>query len=176
MNMMAFGGVSAEDGPTLCKVTQFYGYEAKLLDEGRFQEWFALLDDDIEYYVPVRAATEERQDEIQKRAFRIRDNKKMIASRVERLETGIAYAETPASRTVRTVSSVCLIEDAEPGVIGASSAVICYRQRGIDEAYELIPVRRNDRLKVTDDGLRLLTRTVVTGETVLRTPNLGIFL
>lgn len=161
---------------TYDQVASFYGYEAKLLDEGRFREWLGLLDDAVDYRVPVRTVAATRDEEIAGQGFRIRDTKKMISSRVERLETGIAYAEAPPSRTVRIVSSLCLLDDPEPGVIGASTALLCYRQRGIDEAYELIPARRNDRLRVTAEGLRLLARTVITGEASLRTPNLGIFL
>ena len=51
-----------------------------------------------------------------------------------------------------------------------------YRQRGHDAPGEVIPVRRRDVLKVTDEGVRLLRRDAFIAEVVLTTSNLGVFL
>jgi N,N-dimethyl phenylurea N-demethylase beta subunit len=40
----------------------------------------------------------------------------------------------------------------------------------------VIPVRREDELRLTADGPRLLGRTALIAEVVLSTPNLGVFL
>lgn len=44
-------------------VHNFLAQEALLLDERRFDEWFALLDDEIVYEVPLRISSLHYKDE-----------------------------------------------------------------------------------------------------------------
>ena len=155
---------------------QFLSWEAKLLDERRFRDWFALLDDAIQYVVPVRIAKTNFEDEVPAGSFRISDDKSLIDIRIKRLESGAAWAETPPSRTLRVVGSLLVQQTDEVGVLAVESALIIYRQRGHDERGEIIPVRRQDLLRLTDSGPRLLKRTALITEVVLSTPNLGVFL
>jgi hypothetical protein len=53
---------------------------------------------------------------------------------------------------------------------------LLYRQRGTLESGHVIPVRRSDRIRITEDGGRLLSRRATIPDTVLQTPNLGVFL
>jgi len=164
------------DTQLLASVNQFLALEAKLLDEGREEEWLELLDEELLYVVPIRLATENRADEIQRDAFRIRDTKYHVRMRLQRLGTGHAYSEIPPSRTMRLVGSVLVQRTADADVVEVNSALLVYRQRGIDDHFDLIPCRRNDTLRLTAEGPRLLTREVVLTEVGLATPNLGIFL
>jgi len=163
------------DVELLATVTQFLGLEAKLLDEGREDDWLELLDEELLYVVPIRLATENRADEIQHDAFRIRDTKYHVRTRLQRLATGKAYSEIPPSRTMRLVGSI-VVEGVQGDVVRVSSSLLLYRQRGIDEHFDLIPCRRNDTLRRTGDGLKLLTREVILTEVGIATPNLGVFL
>lgn len=155
---------------------QFISWEAKLLDERRFRDWFAMLDDAIQYVVPVRIAKTNFEDEVPAGGFRICDDKSLIDVRIKRLESGAAWAETPPSRTLRVVGSLLVQQTSEAGVLAVESAMMIYRQRGHDERGEIIPVRRQDLLRLTDNGPRLLKRTALITEVVLSTPNLGVFL
>ncbi|MDN5796413.1 MAG: hypothetical protein L0H79_11765 [Intrasporangium sp.] len=158
------------------RVVQFLAYEARLLDEGREEDWYELLDDELLYTAPIRQATEPRSDEIDRSAFRIRDSKVHVRTRIDRQDTGNAYSEVPPSRTLRLVGSIEVTATERPDIVGAHSALLVYRQRGIDPHFDLIPCRRNDLLRVTDTGLRILAREVILTETSIATPNLGIFL
>jgi len=178
---LAGGAFGTMDGPSgfdqlLATVNQFLALEARLLDEGREEEWFELLDDDVLYTIPIRQATEPRANEIDRTAFRVRDTKAHLRTRVDRIGTGMAYSEAPPSRTMRLVGSVEITGMPDPDLVDVSSALLVYRQRGIDAHFDLIPCRRNDRLKLTRDGVRLLRREVVLTETVLATPNLAVIL
>src|SRR3954447_1694763 len=164
------------DPELLATVTQFLALEAKLLDEGREEDWLELLDEELLYVVPIRLATENRADEIQRGAFRIRDTKYHVRMRLQRLGTGHAYSEIPPSRTMRLVGSVLVQRTAEADVVDVTSALLVYRQRGIDDHFDLIPCRRNDTLRLTAQGPRLLTREVILTEVGIATPNLGVFL
>ncbi|CAJ1509988.1 aromatic-ring-hydroxylating dioxygenase subunit beta [[Mycobacterium] burgundiense] len=158
----------------LATATQFLGLEARLLDEGREEEWLDLLGEQLQYVVPVRQATEPRSNEISKTSFRLRENKATIAKRVERLNTGFAYAEVPPSRTLRVVGSI-EVTGFDGDVVDVSSALLLYRQRGIDPHFHLIPARRYDKIQLTPSP-QLVWREVILTETVLATPNLGVFL
>lgn len=164
------------DPSTYTAVVQFLAHEARLLDEGREQEWLDLLEDDLLYTVPSRQSTIPRSDEIDRSAWRIRDTKAHVITRVARINTGHAYSEVPPSRTMRLVGSVEVVPTTDPEVVEAHSSLLLYRQRGIDVHFDLIPCRRNDRLRLTAAGPRLLSREVILTETSLKTANLGVFL
>jgi 3-phenylpropionate/cinnamic acid dioxygenase small subunit len=160
----------------LAAVTEFLGLEAQLLDEGREEEWFELLDDDLLYEIPVRQATEPRSKELSAAAWRVHDTKAQIRIRISRLNTGHAYSEVPPSRTLRVVGSIRAEQTDDPDVLKVRSALLLYRQRGIDPYFHLIPARREDLIRYTPAGLRLLARKIILTETSLETSNLGVFL
>ncbi|GAA1640814.1 aromatic-ring-hydroxylating dioxygenase subunit beta [Georgenia ruanii] len=166
----------AADAELRALVTQFLAQEARLLDDGREEEWYELLDDDLVYEIPVRQATEPRSHEFTQRGIRVKDTKAHIRTRIDRLNTGLAYSEVPPSRTLRVVGSVEIRGMEAPDVVAVSSALLLYRQRGIDPYYDLIPARREDTIRLTPAGPRLLSRRVLTTETSLATPNLAVFL
>lgn len=154
----------------------FLAREAKLLDERRFDAWLEMIDDEIHYEVPIRAQMFDYDEETNGGGFRIRDDKYLLALRVARLGTGQAWAEVAPSRTLRVVGSVLVERGQSPDVINVESAVLLYRQRGHDELGDVIPVRRQDQLRITDNGLKLLRRHAVVATAILHTPNLGVFL
>jgi 3-phenylpropionate/cinnamic acid dioxygenase small subunit len=170
------GGTRAVDPALHSQVALFLAREAKLLDEGRDDEWFEMLADDLLYTVPVRQAAEPRSAEVNRSAFRLRDTKADIRLRLARSKTGRAYSEVPPSRTLRVVGGIDVSIGQAPDLIEASSPLLVYRQRGIDPHFDLIPCRRNDVLRVGPGGLRLVSREVLLTETSLVTPNLGILL
>ena len=158
-------------------VRQFLGREAMLLDDGRLQDWVGLLDDAILYEIPLRISARKREDEFPAGAFRMHEDMAMIRKRLERMATAENWAEDPASRTVRTVGSIFVEEHEGDGIYRVHSALTLYRQRAIDRAYEWIPARRIDRIRVENGGeCRLIRRTIILAETILQTPNLAIFL
>ncbi|MCO6056722.1 phenylpropionate dioxygenase [Pseudomonas sp. MOB-449] len=156
--------------------SDFLAREALILDERRFRDWYALLDDEIDYDVPIRIAMRDYADEFPQGAYRIKDCKAHIQTRIARLESDHAWAEVPPSRTLRVVGSVLVEATDDPAVISVISAMILYRQRGHDDLGDVIPVRRHDLLRLTDDGVRLLKRKALITHAVLHTPNLGVFL
>jgi 3-phenylpropionate/cinnamic acid dioxygenase small subunit len=164
-----------EAGELRDAVTQFLALEAMLLDEGRFEEWLDLLDENLLYMAPIRSGSEHREEELAGGGYRFNDSKDLIRVRLKRIQTGKGYSELPYSRTVRSVSSIYL-SGIEDGVVSVSSAFIVFRQRGNDAHSDTLHGRRDDKLRVTSDGLRLLSRRINLAEVSLSTPNLGIFL
>ncbi len=168
--------VTFADATTFARVSQFLAHEARLLDEGREEEWFDLLDDDFLYTIPMRQATEPRSAEINRNMWRINDTKARIRTRLDRTHTGHAYSEIPPSRTLRVIGGIEVLVTDDQAVVAAHSSELMYRQRGIDVHFDFIPVRRNDRVRLTDAGPRLLSREAILTESTLKTANLGVFL
>lgn len=158
------------------QVSQFLGLEARLLDEGRENEWLDLLDEELLYQVPIRSATEPRTDEFKSVGYRMNDTKTHMETRISRLNTGIAYSEVPPSRTMRLVGSILVLPTDAADIVEAHSSILLYRQRGIDPYFDLLPARRIDHIRLGEDGPRLLRRQVLHTETSLETPNLAVIL
>ena len=155
--------------------SRFLAQEAKFLDERRFEEWFDLLDDEIVYEVPIRISKLNFMDETAGKGHFIYDTKSRLRIRINRLNCGDCWSETPPSRTVRVVGSVMINRTDQAGVLEADSTLLLYRQRG-DENGDLIAARRADLIRIGEKGPALLRRRALITDTSLRTPNLGVFL
>lgn len=165
---------SRTDAENFFLASRFLAHEARLLDERRFDEWFELIDDEIVYEVPLVVARLQLQDETAGGGHRICDNKARLKVRIDRLNCGQAWSETPPSRTVRVVGSVLATSTAQEDVLEVDSTLLLYRQRADNTPGDILPVRRYDLLRLSDE-IRLLKRRAIIPDTVLRTPNMGVF-
>ena len=164
------------DAAFCTQIEQLIAFEAMLLDEGRFWEWFDLLEDDYTYLIPVRNATAVRADELSATMWRVRDTKTDIKTRISRMETGVAWSEVPPSMTMRNVGGVVVARGSRDGEYEVSSAILAYRHRGTEKVGDWLPARRTDVVRMTAAGPRFASRVIVFADTILNTPNLGIFL
>lgn len=75
--------------------------EARLLDEGRFEEWLDMLSKDCLYWAPASpgGGVPDREVTI---AF---DDRRRLEDRIARLRTGYAYSQIPPSRTRRMLTN-----------------------------------------------------------------------
>jgi 3-phenylpropionate/cinnamic acid dioxygenase small subunit len=149
--------------------------EAQLLDNGQFEDWLALLTDDIRYRVPVRLTRERGAgSDVHLGAPHFQDDIGTLRMRVERLKTAFAWAEDPPSRTRRFVSNV------RPRLAGKDvevrSYLLMYRSRGDDTSVELVSAERHDLLRRTPTGLRLCQRDVLLDQATLAMRNLAVML
>ncbi|HVL34299.1 MAG TPA: aromatic-ring-hydroxylating dioxygenase subunit beta [Burkholderiales bacterium] len=75
--------------------------EARLLDQGRFDDWLALYAAHCVYWIPATPGGDPRREVAV--AF---DDRRRLEDRVYRLGTGNAWSQLPASRTVRLLSNI----------------------------------------------------------------------
>jgi len=90
-----------DDAPTREQCRTLLHREARLLDQGRFEEWLALFTEDCVYWVPGTLGGDPRHEVAV--AF---DDRRRLEDRVYRLRMGHAWSQAPASRTVRLVSNI----------------------------------------------------------------------
>jgi 3-phenylpropionate/cinnamic acid dioxygenase small subunit len=84
----------------------FLMHEARLLDEGKFDDWLALFTDDAWYWVP----SEPDQADPVNTVSLIYDDRRLLETRVRRLASPRMYSQEPRSRTSRMIANVTIEE------------------------------------------------------------------
>lgn len=175
----------------LREVEQFLYREARLLDSRRFHEWLTLLTDDVRYWMPVRAvrypasskaisildgARYEAGELSRENELAIMDeDKSSLSRRIARLDSGMAWAEDPPSRTRHFISNIEIEPGPRESEIRAYSNFLMYRTRGETEQ-DFYAGCREDLLRRESDGqLKVASRKIVLDQTVLLAKNVSNF-
>jgi 3-phenylpropionate/cinnamic acid dioxygenase small subunit len=160
------------------ELTQFYIREAWLLDERKLQEWLGLFTDDVLYFMPRRKNVPRRESHREVTPLGdlalIEDDKRYLEMRVARLETGMAWAEDPPSRTRHLVGNL-VAEPLDGGDVQAKTAFLVYRSH-LETDQQLLAGSREDVLRRVDGAWKVAKRTIVLDANVLLDKNLSIFL
>jgi 3-phenylpropionate/cinnamic acid dioxygenase small subunit len=174
----------------LREIEQFLYREARLLDERRFAAWLDLFTDDLKYWMPVRATRYPRrskaiailrpdcyeEEELAKEnELAIFDeSKETLTRRIARLDTGMAWAEDPPSRTRHIVSNV-EVEPADTETeLRVFSNFIVFRSRGETEQ-DFYVGGRQDTLRDVNGAWKIARRTIILDQNVLVAKNVSIF-
>ena len=160
------------------ELMQFYIREAWLLDERKFQEWLGLFTEDVLYFMPRRKNVPRRESHREVTSLGdlalIEDDKRYLEMRVARLETGMAWAEDPPSRTRHLVGNL-VAEPLDSGDVQAKTAFLVYRSH-LETDQQLLAGSRDDVLRRVDGAWKVAKRTIVLDANVLLDKNLSIFL
>ena len=159
------------------RISQFLYEEARLLDDWQFRDWLAQLDDDIRYTMrtTVNAQTRDRRKGVQPPTTWIfNDNKDQLERRIARLETGMAWAEEPPSRTRHMISNLQVSETDQPDVFAVRLNYLLYRaQKERDETF-YVGTRMDKVRRLPGDEWRLLEREIVLDQAVITSHNLSV--
>ena len=172
------------------EVEQFLYREARLLDERRFHEWVELFTEDVRYWMPTRSnrypaeskaigLLEQGQDSAAARGQEeelaiLDETKATLHARIARLDTGMAWAEDPPSRTRHMISNIELEEGGTPSELQVYSNYLVYRTRGETEQDFYIG-RREDVLRRIDGVWKIARRKIILDQNVLLAKNVSIF-
>jgi 3-phenylpropionate/cinnamic acid dioxygenase small subunit len=96
------------DALSVAECERFLVHEARLLDEGRFDDWLALFSADAWYWVP----SEPNQSNPRDTVSLIYDDRRLLETRVRRLASPRIYSQEPRSRTSRIIANVTIEEAA----------------------------------------------------------------
>jgi 3-phenylpropionate/cinnamic acid dioxygenase small subunit len=156
----------------------FYIREAWLLDERQFKEWVDLFTDDVLYFMPRRKNVPRREShreltELGDLAI-FEEDKRYLQMRVARLDTGMAWAEDPPSRTRHMIGNL-EAELLENGEVRAKTAFLVYRSH-LETDHQLLSGYREDVLRKVDGAWKVAKRTIVLDANVLLDKNLSVFL
>jgi 3-phenylpropionate/cinnamic acid dioxygenase small subunit len=111
------------------ELIRFVILEARLIDEKRFDEWYALFADDAYYWVP---ASPGQRDPLNHNSLAYED-KLLLQLRIERLKSPLAYSQKPASRCHHLLQTPDVEKrDAERGEYLTRTQLIYTETRGDD--------------------------------------------
>jgi 3-phenylpropionate/cinnamic acid dioxygenase small subunit len=176
-------------GELIREVEQFLYREARLLDERRFHEWLDLFTDDVRYWMVTRSNLYPRSSKaiaILNPARNVDENpdedglaildetRKTLEGRIARLETGMAWAEDPPSRTRHLISNIELAPGNDPPELEVYSNFIVYRNRSETEQDFYVGTRR-DALRRVGGALLISSRKITLDQNVLVAKNISIF-
>jgi 3-phenylpropionate/cinnamic acid dioxygenase small subunit len=172
------------------EVEQFLYREARLLDERRFHEWLELLTDDVRYWMPVRTSRypksskaiaildpdryEEEELSREDELAILDETKDTLARRVARLDTGMAWAEDPPSRTRHVIANIEVERAETASELKVYSNFIVYRNRSETEQ-DFYVGGRQDVLRKVDDAWKIARRKIILDQNVLLAKNVSIF-
>ena len=178
------------DEAVIREVERFLYREARLLDERRFREWLELLTEDVRYWMAARTNRYpktskaiaildlERYVEDDRAAedelALLDETKATLTARVARLETGMAWAEDPPSRTRHLIGNL-ETTPLDNGEISARTAFLVYRSH-LETDHQLLSGSRDDVLRQVDGTWKIARRTIVLDANVLLDKNLSVFL
>jgi benzoate/toluate 1,2-dioxygenase beta subunit len=97
--------------------------EARLLDDGRFEEWLGLYSKHCVLWVPAS----ERPGDPRREVTIFFDDRQRLEDRIFRLRTGKAWSQVPPSRTVRMVSNVEVFRAGEKLMVRSNLLLIEFR-------------------------------------------------
>ena len=165
------------------EIEDFLYREAELLDERRYEEWLALLAEDVRYWMPMRRNVKvgEGEREFTRAGSDINwfdEGKETLTRRVKQIQTGMHWAEEPVSRISHLVSNVQLIE-AKPSVADAARGPVrcrflIYRNR-VETETDILVGKREDLLRRVDGDWQHRARKIILDQNVLLTKNLTFF-
>jgi 3-phenylpropionate/cinnamic acid dioxygenase small subunit len=151
--------------------------EAWLLDAQAYDEWLALLCEDIHYLMPVRVTTALAAGfDTAPGMAHFDEDKYSLSRRVARFATEHAWTEDPPSRLRHHLSNVRTFATEDDDHLITESATLLYRSRGDVQAGAIISAGREDLLRRAESGFRLARRTIIVDDSVIRMQNLAIFL
>jgi 3-phenylpropionate/cinnamic acid dioxygenase small subunit len=151
--------------------------EAAALDERRFDDWAAMLAEDLIYTAPLRVTrTGPHKDrDVMRTMFHFDDDYQSIMGRLGRLGKS-AWAEDPPSRTRRFVTNMRVGETDAAEVYEVVSYLYLERSRFDDPVNEHTSCERRDLWRLVTGKYMLARREIILDQSVLGMSNLAVFL
>lgn len=170
-------------------IEQFYYREARLLDNRQYQQWFALVTEDISYVMPSRVNKlvdnklrgQEDMISVERELERGGDvNGSPIREegyahlyvRVDRAYKMNSWAENPPARTRRIIGNVEILAIEEHRYTVTSNFHLFFARPGSDNF--IYSGQRNDGLIIDGDSFKIETREVIMDYANIDVPTLGL--
>ena len=156
----------------------FYIREAWLLDERKLKEWLDLFTDDVLYFMPRRKNVTRRESHRELTPLGdlaiLEEDKRYLEMRVARLDSGMAWAEEPPSRTRHLIGNLEATAR-DNGEVATRTAFLVYRSH-LETDAQLLSGCREDVLRKVKGAWKIARRTIVLDANVLLDKNLSVFL
>lgn len=171
-------------------IERFYYHEARLLDNRQFQQWLALVMQDVQYCMPSRVnlmvnnrergaedmiSVERELEGVESMGCPIREENYIhLMVRVERAYKVNSWFENPPARTRRIVGNIELMTIAEQLHGVWSNFHLYYARPGGDNF--IYSGQRRDQLRLEDGNFRIQQREIIMDYANIDLPTLGLLL
>ncbi len=172
------------------EIEQFLYREARLLDDRQFHQWVDLFTDDVRYWIPLRSnrypaiskaisirdgSRYEEEDLSKEDELAIMDEtKESLERRIARLDTGMAWAEDPPSRTRHLISNIEVHPGEQASELKVYSNFIMYRNRA-ERDQDFYVGSREDVLRRVESAWKIAYRKIILDQNVLLAKNVSNF-
>lgn len=161
-------------------ISRFLYDEAEAVDNMQWDDWLDFMHEDVYYWAPVREnrVARERKEEFYPRGTSVyfEESKAFLRQRVVRLQSHMAWAEEPPSRSRHILSNI-RVDKHSDGFYPVRSNFLIYRSRG--ERYEdTIAGERRDIIvsaPETKNGFQILEREIRFDQATILIKNLSLF-
>lgn len=160
------------------EISQLLYREARLLDDGLFEEWLDWMSPSIRYWMPlrfVRRATERDQEftSMDDQIAYLDEDLESMSMRVKKIRHRMSWSDNPMSRTVHSISNIEVMSYDDRACRVRSIATV-HRSRFAHYEDQWV-VHRDDTLEKAHSGWKLLERKIFYPCAVLESSNLSIF-
>ncbi|WP_419923099.1 aromatic-ring-hydroxylating dioxygenase subunit beta [Candidatus Poriferisodalis sp.] len=166
----------AVDEATRREIEEFLYHEAVLADESRYEDWVALVTDDIHYWVPFGAGDYEPGSRV---SF-LNDNRNRLKTRIQQLMSGRRYSQVPQSPMRRIISNIQILAvhpDSNGDEYEVGSNFVLYEHAvQATNAMRIWVGRTTHRLRRTDEGLRIAAKKVELVNSTSALPNMAFII
>lgn len=137
------------------EIEQFLYGEARLADESRYDDWEALLTDDMHYWVPAGPGAFDPDHDVSI----INDNRARLATRLRQLRTGTRHSQSPVSVMRRMLSNIECDRDGDAYRAEANFVLYEYQTQSTMQI-NLWPGRVSYKLRRVDGRLMMAAKKV----------------
>ena len=160
------------------EISDFLYLEAELLDDWKFREWLDVVAQDVRYFMrsTTNAQTRDRRRSIQPPTTWIfNETWYQLERRVARLETGMAWAEEPPSRTRHLITNLRIREAADGDGYEVRCNYVLQRSQKERDVTTYIG-KRVDRLRRAEGthGWQIHYRDITLDQVVITSHNLSV--
>ncbi len=166
------------DAETERRIQAFLYREARLLDHERWDDWLALMAEDIHYWMPTmenRRRSDKNGSHAVDRAALYNDNLRDLTRRITRFKQPSAWAEDPPTRHCHVIAGIEVFQGAVEGEYVVHSTFVNYRSR-VEKDNDMLVGRREDVLRAHGDSFLIARRKIIITQSVLMAKNLNTFL
>lgn len=162
------------------EIEQFLYAEADLMDSWKLEGWLSLMADDVHYWAPTQRnrTVRERGQELAApmTAAYFDEDHSLLAQRVARMDTSMAWAEEPRSRIRHLICNVRVRLTDNPDEYEVDSSFYLFRTR-MEKEMDHFVGRRYDLLRRADNphGFQIARRTAVLDMSTLLAKNISVF-
>ncbi|MBF5007160.1 3-phenylpropionate/cinnamic acid dioxygenase subunit beta [Diaphorobacter caeni] len=161
------------------QIADFLFLEAELLDDWNFRGWLGVIASDVRYFMrsTTNAQTRDRRKSIQPPTTWIfNETWGQLERRIARLETGMAWAEEPPSRTRHLITNLRISAAVDGDGYEVRCNYVLHRSQKERDLNTYIGTRvdRIRRAADTANGWRIYFREITLDQVVITSHNLSV--